>query len=503
MSPDEFIPKWPFTPTRTKPVATLTPSATSGNVTLTASTGVFTSAHVHQYIEGNLGIARITAITSPTVVKAFVLTPFFDTSAIASQAWTILGGYEDVWSDARGWPLSCTFYQNRLVFGGAKSLPHAIALSAIGLYFDFDPGQALDDDAIFTVLQAKDEVPAIYHLMADLHLQLFTSAGEYYVPVSEDTPLTPRNFAARRTTGRGIRQECRPVNLDGNTLFCQAGGKAFREFIYAGGEGPNAYQSPSLSFHWSHLVATPVDVTIRPSREQDDADLLISVETDGTIAAAIRMRDQGLNGASKWTTDGLYRGACSVDDDTYLVVDRTIGGVTRRYLEFVDESTELFVDCGVTTTTPGTTITGLSHLEGETVVARADGFWHTGLVVSGGQITLPDAIVAEAQAGLDYTPLAETLPPWKAGQGGPVILDGMTHIARVDVSVVATQNLLVQGDFVDFRNFDDDIDDPVPEFTGTKIVDGLLGWQRDNKVVLTQDGPAPLSLRGIEYLVET
>lgn len=498
MNLPEFIPKWGFTVATSKPVATLTPSAVTGNITLTASAGVFTDEHLHQYAEGNLGRARITAITSTTVVKARVIIPFFDTSAIASQAWNIESGYEDIWSDARGWPVSVAFYQDRLVFGGCKSVPNFIALSRLGDYFDFDPGQALDDDAIVRVLAAKDEVPAILHMMPDRHLQLFTAAGEYYVPISESEPLTPNNFAARLTTSRGIRQETRPVNLDGITVFCQRGGKVYRDFAFTGGEGANAYESPTLSLPWAHLVDTPVDVAVRPSQTKEDGDLLLSVGSTGSIAACLRMRGAEINGAAEWTTDGTFEGVACVDDDTYVVTERSIDGATVRYLEFFDD--DLYVDCAKTYTS-GTTLTGLEHLEGETVAVRADGFWYTH-TVDGGEITLAEAVVADCQVGLAYTPLAETLPPWKASQGGPVILDGMTRISRVTTSVKDTQNLIVQGDAVDFRLFGQVIDDPIPEFTGTKIVDGLVGWQRDNKVTWTQDAPAPMTVRAAEYAVD-
>jgi hypothetical protein len=494
----EFIPKWAFTVETSKPAATLTPSATSGNITLTAGSGVFTDDHLHQYVEGNLGRARITAITSTTVVKARVIVPFFDTTAIASQAWNLETGYEDIWSDTRGWPVSVAFYQDRLAFGGCKGVPNFIALSRLGDYFDFDPGQALDDDAIVRVLAAKDEVPAILHMMPDRHLQLFTASGEYYVPISESEPLTPSNFAVRLTTGRGVRHEVRPVNLDGTTVFCQRGGKVYRDFVFTGGEGANAYESPNLSLPWAHLVDTPVDATVRPSQTKEDGDLLLTVGAGGSIAACLRMRDAEINGAVEWTTEGTFEGVCCVDDDTYVVTERSINSATVRHLEFFDD--DLYVDSAVTYTS-GTTLTGLDHLEGEVVAVRVDGFWYTHTVASG-QITLETAVVATCQVGLPYTPLAETLPPWKASQGGPVILDGMTRISRVTVSVQATQNLIVQGDAVSFRTFDQDIDDPIPEFTGTKIVDGLIGWQRDNKVALTQNGPAPLIMRAIEYAVD-
>lgn len=492
----EFIPKFPFTITLTRPAVTLTPSATTGNINLTASGSAFTVDHVNQYAEGNYGRARITDIVSATVVKAIVIVPFFDTSAIASQAWFIESGYEDVWSDDRGWPVSACFYQDRLVFGGAKSLPNLLALSRVGRYLDFDPGQALDDDAIVVQLSAKDEVPAIFHVMPDRHLQLFAAGAEYYIPVSSDTPLTPRNVAQNRTTARGIKRELRPVNFDGVTIYGQKGGKAYREFVFTGRDASDAYESPNLSLVWSHIVDDPVDVAIRPSLEKDDADEMLSVNADGTMSVTLRMREHEINGAAPWDTDGLFDGVGCVDDDIYAVVDREVGASTVRYLEFFDA--DLYLDCAVSYTS-GTTLTGLSHLEGLTVKVRADGAQLLDRVVSGGQITIERAVVADAQVGLYFTTDVETLDPVKSDGPGAARMDGKTRISRIMVDVVSTQNLIVQGQRLNFRQFGAPIDDPPPTFTGRKIIDGLLGWEDENSITMTQDAPAPMTVKALEF----
>ena len=67
-------------------------------------------------------------------------------------------------------------------------------------------------------------------------------------------------------------------------------------------------------------------------------------------------------------------------DRVYFVVKRTINGATKRFVEWMD--TAQYMDCQITNTNSptgipvltisGTTLTGLSHLEGETVDIRAD-----------------------------------------------------------------------------------------------------------------------------------
>lgn len=495
-----FIPKYAFTLTVTKPAATLTPSAVTGQVTLTASVASFTAGHLDQFIWGNLGGARITQVVSTTVVKAVVITDFFDTSAMPSQTWTLETGYEDAWSSTRGWPEACIFYQNRLVLAGGGSLPNLVAFSRVAEYFNFDPSLALDDDAIIVVLQS-DDVPAVFGLRADRHLQIFTSAAEYYLEQETNTVVTPRNVAFRRSTSRGLKRGIRPQNRSGSTIFLDRDGSAFREFVFTA-DTEGAYVSPNLSLLSAHLIDDPVDAAICRSGSRDQADTFVAVNTDGTLALAILMAEHEINGWVPWDTEGTYLRVGVIAGEIYTVVARTIDGAERRYFERFDPA--LYTDCAMTfAAAAGPTLTGLEHLEAAEVEARYDGFWELALTVAGGEVDISEAIVASGEVGLAFRPDVETLAPWKSGGDGPIVLDGMTRISRVTVSVHETQNLQVQGDNVEFRTFDQNVDDPIPEFTGTKIVDGLLGWTRDNKVAMTQDAPAPLTVRGIEYDVRS
>mgnify|MGYP001211365665 FL=1 len=96
-----------FTIVNTSSAGTLKPSAVSGNITLTASSGsVFTTSHVNQFINiigGNsFGRARIVERTSGTVVKAHVEIPFFNTDFIDNANWELETGYVDTFSSSKG-----------------------------------------------------------------------------------------------------------------------------------------------------------------------------------------------------------------------------------------------------------------------------------------------------------------------------------------------------------------------------------------------------------------
>jgi len=134
----DSIPKYAFTLSVSNPSGTLTPSAVSGKVTLTASSSVFSAGSVGQYINViPQGRAKIVQYTSGTVVNAITEFPFFNTSAIANGNWELESGYENVWSAGKGWPRTVTFHQGRLYFGGSKSRPSTVWGSKVGIRYYF------------------------------------------------------------------------------------------------------------------------------------------------------------------------------------------------------------------------------------------------------------------------------------------------------------------------------------------------------------------------------
>lgn len=94
---------------------TLTPSATSGSINLTASAAFFNSGHVGALFKinhaGTIGCVQITGYTNSTTVTGTVIVNFGATSA--QSAW-----WESAWSDYRGWPRSVGYFQGRRVYGG-------------------------------------------------------------------------------------------------------------------------------------------------------------------------------------------------------------------------------------------------------------------------------------------------------------------------------------------------------------------------------------------------
>ncbi|MEK7802738.1 MAG: hypothetical protein AAB276_09830, partial [Pseudomonadota bacterium] len=149
---------------------TLTPSAVSGSITLTASAAVFSAGHVGTRLRVSNKEVIITAVSSATVVSATVVESLI--SVTATIDWE-----EQAFSAVRGYPITATFHQDRLVIGGSRDLPNRIWMSQSGDLFNFDLGTGLDAEAIeFGIF--SDQINAIRGVFSGRHLQVFSSGAE-------------------------------------------------------------------------------------------------------------------------------------------------------------------------------------------------------------------------------------------------------------------------------------------------------------------------------------
>ena len=490
----EYIPQYAFTISTTSGSHNLTPSEVDGNITLNTSGGTFINTDVGQYVEANDGIgrARIVTFVSATEVDAIVEIPFFNSDAIAAGSWFIERGYEDTWSASKGWPRTVTFHQGRLYFGGSKSRPNTIFASRVARFFDFNPGETLDDDAIIATL-ATDSVNAITGLFAGRDLQIFTKGGEFFISQASLDPITPNNIVVSTATRRGAKEGIKPVGAESGTLFIQRAGKALREFLFSDVE--LSYISNNISLLSSHLLKSPSDMALRKSTSTDDGDLLMIVNgEDGSLATYSILRGQNVIAPSLSTVDGTFE-KVAVDVDTiYFVVKRTVNASTVYYIEaFNDDNTTdsnvLLIGASLPSTT---TVTGLNHLEGKTVKVIADDVMQNEKVVASGQIIIDSVPTAYIEIGLDYTPEVKTLPVELKLSSGNIIAQ-RKRIIEATANMYLTQNLTLNGNDFIFT---------AGEFyTGLKRRKPMLGYDKKGQMTFSQSEPLFFTLLGIEFKV--
>jgi hypothetical protein len=495
----DSIPKYAFALTVSNPAGTLTPSAVSGKITLTASSAVFSAGSVGQYINVvPQGRAKIVQFTSTTVVNAITEFPFFNTTAIATSNWEVESGYENVWSATRGYPRTVTFHQGRLYFGGSKTRPSTVWGSKVGIFFDFEGTEGLDDDSVEATLDTNT-FNAITDIISGRDLMIFTTGGEFYVPQQGLEPITPTSFFVSTTNRNGSKQGIRVQQLESGVLFIQRQGKILSEIAYS--DTQLTYLTSKISLLSGHLLKNPTRMALRRAVDTDENDLLLITNgTDGTIAAYSLMRSQNVIAPSEFVTAGGEFIDVGVDITTiYTVVKRTISGVAQYYVERFDST--LLTDSAVTGGIASTA--SASHIVGKEVNVLLDGIVQANQTVpGGGTVTFPRASTSSYQVGLPITVQATTMPIDLKIQSG-TRLGFKKRIVEVNALVYETQNMVINGIEVPFRSFDTPftLDADVPDYTGTKVLHGILGYSNEAKITVTQSAPLKFTLLGLEYKV--
>jgi len=495
----DSIPKYAYTIAYSNPAGTLTPSAVSGKVTLTASSAVFSAASVGQYINViPQGRAKIVQYTSTTVVNAITEFPFFNTSAIANANWELESGYEDVWSSTKGWPRTVTFHQGRLYFGGSKSRPSTVWGSKVGIFFDFEATEGLDDDAVEATLDTNT-FNAITDMISGRDLMIFTTGGEFYVPQQGLDPITPTSFFVSTTGRAGSKQGIRVQQLESGVLFIQRQGKILSEIAYS--DTQLTYLTSKISLLSGHLLKTPTRMALRRAVDTDENDLLLIVNSsDGSMAAYSIMRSQNVIAPSEFITNNGSFIDVGVDITTiYAVVKRTISGTDQYYVERFDGT--LLTDSAVTGGVAASL--SMSHLIGKEINILLDGIVQANQTVpGGGTVTFPRASTTSYELGLPISVEATTMPIDLKIQTG-TRLGFKKRIVEVNALVLETQNLVINGIEIPFRSFDtaNILDADVPDFTGTKVLHGILGYSTEAKITITQSAPLKMTVLGLEYKV--
>jgi hypothetical protein len=493
--PFNSIPKYAFTLTTTNPAGTITPSDVSGKITITASSGVFIAGHVGQYINASpQGRARIVKYVNATTVNVVTEFPFFDTTAVANGSWELETGYESVWSGTKGWPRTVTFHQGRLYFGGSKSRPSTIWGSKVGLFFDFEAVEGLDDDAVEATLDTNT-FNAITDIISGRDLQVFTTGGEFYVPQEGLTPITPTDFFLSTTSRNGSKEGVRVKQLETGTLFIQRQGKQLSELAYS--DTQLTYITSKISLLAGHLLKNPTRMDIRRAVATDENDLLLIVnDDDGTMAVFSLLRIQNVIAPSEFTTTGSYIDVGVDITDIYTVVKRTDNGVDKYYVEVFDDNS--LTDCGVIGTTSATA--NMAHLEGADVNVLSDGYVELNQTVpSGGTITFTNPPSTSSEVGLPIEVNIVTMPVDLKIQTG-TRLGFRKRIVEVSAVLLETQNIVINGNLVPIRSLGvGALGSPVPTFTGIKTLHGILGYNQEGKITVTQSAPLKLTLLGLEY----
>lgn len=406
-------------------------------------------------------------------------------------------------NSANNYPTTSTYHEQRRWFAGTINQPQTLFATRTATETNLTssiPSQA--DDGIEVTIAAQQQ-NKIRHLVPLSDLIALTAGGEWRVFNQGAEAITPTSISVK-PQGYSGASETQPVVTSGSILYVQAQGSHVREISY--NWETSAYRSIDMSIMAPHMFNSYTIDRMAYSRAPDQ--IAWAIRNDGTLLGMTYVPEHQVYAWHRHDTDGSFKSICTIAegnaDVLYAIVQRTIGGAAKKYIErlesrfFATPASAYYVDCGLTYTgAPATTISGLSHLNGKTVNILADGAVHPQRVVSGGQVTLntPASVVT---IGLPITADIKTLP--LAFEGAPAGGQGtIKNVNKIHMRVFESSGIKAGPSFnklVQYpaRNVTDDYGDAPALRTGELSLTISPSWNTDGSICIRQEEPLPLTL---------
>ena len=484
---------------------------------LTSSASLWVTTDVGRLVRFRDGYGKITAYTSATVVTWEIIK---DTgSSTASTDWS-LGAF----SNTTGHASCVTFFEQRLVFAATLSQPQTIFFSRSGDYENMDEnrgGTIADDDAIIYTI-ASNQVNAIRFMTSTRTLIIGTAGGEFTVSGGgTDVAVTPTNILIKKQSNNGA------ANVDalavGNaTIFLQRARRKMRELAY--NFDVDGYVAPDLTILAEHISEGGFK---QLSYQQEPNQVIWGVRNDGQLIGLTYQREQQVVAWHRHIFGGAFGSGNAVcesiatiptDDSEYqswVIIKRTINGATKRYVEFIhqydfDESDDTsfnFLDSQLSYDGSAvTTISGLAHLEGQTVSILADGATHPDKTVSSGSITL-ERSASKVKVGLGYTSLLQTMRIDAGAQNG-TSQSKTKRIYEITARLYESIGVEVGPDLnnmerIPFRSSANAMDSGINVFTGDKEIEFRGNYETDGFIFVRQTQPLPLTILSLYPKLQT
>ena len=264
-----------------------------------------------------------------------------------------------------------------------------------------------DDDAISVIIKDK-KINKINSAIAGNKLVVFTDSGNFIHNNDTFTPNSATFLKQGSTGGANVK----PVIVRDNIIYVHPMKQAISDYAY--NFETDGYAGQDITILANHLFENKQIKEL--AYQQEPYSIIWVLQEDGSVLACTYLRQQQV---IAWTPMDFGGKVISIgvlsngtNQELYLAVQRKNGTFVEKMptrLPVADPKERFFVDCGRTYRgDPAKVITGLEYLNGEMVVALADGYVVKDLVVANGQITLPNA-ASVVTVGLPYESVFETL----------------------------------------------------------------------------------------------
>lgn len=473
-----------------------------------------------EYEDCGYGMLRITAFTDSTHVTATVLTD--DTKGLKQLPRDVVAQNTTrwqlgAWSATTEYPAVVTFFRDRLFWFGKQRLWGSVPDDYENMSPDF-LGEVRTDSAIARILSAEDVNDIVWAVGLD-KLLIGTGGGEFVGgEITTTDPLGPDNFKIVRQSKRRSRAVT-PVAVNTALCFVQRAGQKLLSLDYD--FAIDKYRPSDLAVLAERITRSGI---VDMAYQGEPYSIVWCVLANGKLLGFTYDQEQQVTGWHRHPIggNGFVEAVATMPspdgsrEEVWLVVRRTINGATVRYVEFMgkpwegpdedgtggdDQADAFYVDAGLTYDgAPATHITGLNHLEGQTVQVLADGAVQPDQVVSSGAINLTRA-ASTVQVGLQSIARLVTMRLEAGSQDGTS--QGKTkriHKAFVRFLDTLGGRMGLYNDTLDdisLRSPSTPMDQPPPIASGDQAVDFPGDYDRDCRIEIRQEQPLPMTVAAI------
>ena len=358
---------------------------------LHVKTGDYTSGSVNldlQYSAGSIdGECRVTVYTSPTSVSVQVLKSFGSTDA--TRDWK-----SGEWSVADGYPTSVALYEGRLWWAGRNKIWSSVSDEFESINVDLE-----GDSAAIRRTIGFGPVDQVEWLAPSSRLIMGVASDEISVRSSSfGEVLSPTNTNLKSGSTQGVAPN-EPAKVDDSIIFVQRAGTKILSSNYT--VDTDTHRATDLTILNPDICSAGVR-QIAAARQPETR--IYVVLNDGEMRVYLREPSEDVQSWSRITMNGTVEDVVTLpapnEDYVYLLVNR----FGARYLErfsLIRDAIEEHFDSALVLVSPGSTISGLDHLEGQVVGVWADGVDRGTYTVSGGSIAVPGAYT-NVVVGLPY-----------------------------------------------------------------------------------------------------
>lgn len=425
---------------------------------------------------------------------------------------------------SRGYPTSVSFFLDRLCYAVDNEVYCSVS-GDFDSFYENEFGEIVDTSA-FRVPLNSDQINEIVSLLAGPNaLYAYTEGAEWTISRATDSePFGPNNNRPAEQTAYGARP-VKPIRVGEAVLFMTATGEKIRELLYD--IAVDSLLARDMTVRANHIMRGGATYMVWQNEPRKS---LMVGRSDGQLLNFSYDRDQNVLGWSRWLYGGVNPKAkssatiASPDndrDDIYSIVERTVNGVTKQYVEYhapehrVGDAVAdaVYVDSAVTWTGSATSvIPGFHHLVGETLRVLADGGDEGELTVAAdGTITLSDD-AEKVTAGYGYPSIYTSFRlVGGAGDGTNMgkkerIIDFMWRVLETrggsagavddvisEISVIADLN---------HRNPATPMGQAEPLFTGDAHHRPKTKWTTEPRAHFETSDPFPATLLGVYPQVE-